>query len=100
MGEDNPTFEGLFEFCSISAGGSIGASINHISHIFVTYISATSKRRFTTNSFRGGRHCDQLGWRASPRQEARGLRVLLCKRHRPRYLGASTHIRTRLVCRH
>jgi hypothetical protein len=27
MGEDNPTFEGLFEFCSISAGGSIGASI-------------------------------------------------------------------------
>ncbi|KIM77297.1 hypothetical protein PILCRDRAFT_825460 [Piloderma croceum F 1598] len=26
MGEDNPTFEGLFEFCSISAGGSIGAS--------------------------------------------------------------------------
>jgi hypothetical protein len=34
MGEDNPTFEGLFEFCSISAGGSIGASIIHISHIF------------------------------------------------------------------
>lgn len=24
MGEDNPAFEGLFEFCSISAGGSIG----------------------------------------------------------------------------
>ena len=24
-GEDNPAFEGLFEFCSISAGGSVGA---------------------------------------------------------------------------
>ncbi|KAJ8517772.1 hypothetical protein ONZ45_g5102 [Pleurotus djamor] len=26
VGEDNPAFEGLFEFCSISAGGSIGAA--------------------------------------------------------------------------
>ncbi|KAN0096985.1 hypothetical protein V8E55_001431 [Tylopilus felleus] len=26
MGEDNPAFEGLFEFCSISAGGSIAAA--------------------------------------------------------------------------
>jgi len=24
VGEDNPAFEGIFEFCSISAGGSIG----------------------------------------------------------------------------
>jgi hypothetical protein len=27
VGEDNPAFEGVFEFCSISAGGSIGISI-------------------------------------------------------------------------
>jgi histone deacetylase 1/2 len=26
VGEDNPAFEGVFEFCSISAGGSIGTS--------------------------------------------------------------------------
>ncbi|KIJ13314.1 hypothetical protein PAXINDRAFT_170594 [Paxillus involutus ATCC 200175] len=26
MGEDNPAFEGVFEFCSISAGGSIAAA--------------------------------------------------------------------------
>lgn len=25
--DDNPAFEGLFEFCSISAGGSIGAFV-------------------------------------------------------------------------
>ena len=24
VGEDNPAFEGVFEFCTISAGGSIG----------------------------------------------------------------------------
>ena len=24
VGEDNPAFEGVFEFCAISAGGSIG----------------------------------------------------------------------------
>lgn len=24
VGEDNPAFEGVFEFCSISAGGSVG----------------------------------------------------------------------------
>jgi len=34
MGEDNPTFEGLFEFCSISAGGSIGESISYMPLIF------------------------------------------------------------------
>lgn len=26
VGEDNPAFEGVFEFCSLSAGGSICAS--------------------------------------------------------------------------
>ncbi|KAF4575430.1 hypothetical protein EYR40_004831 [Pleurotus pulmonarius] len=26
IGEDNPAFEGLFEFCSISAGGTLGAA--------------------------------------------------------------------------
>ena len=25
VGDDNPPFEGVFEFCSISAGGSVGA---------------------------------------------------------------------------
>ena len=26
VGDDNPPFEGVFEFCSISAGGSIGTA--------------------------------------------------------------------------
>ena len=40
--EDNPTFEGLFEFCSISAGGSVGASIFRLSlllrHLYCTML--------------------------------------------------------------
>ena len=28
-GEDNPAFDGLFEFCSISAGGSLGGGVTH-----------------------------------------------------------------------
>ncbi len=28
-GEDNPAFDGLFEFCSISAGGSLGRSLTY-----------------------------------------------------------------------
>lgn len=28
VGDDNPPFEGVFEFCSISAGGSIGALLS------------------------------------------------------------------------
>lgn len=28
--DDNPAFEGLFEFCSISAGGSIGEYFTYL----------------------------------------------------------------------
>jgi hypothetical protein len=28
VGDDNPAFEGVFEFCSISAGGSLGTYFN------------------------------------------------------------------------
>jgi histone deacetylase 1/2 len=48
IGEDNPVFEGVFEFCSISAGGSIGATNpNSLSHIHVyrrTVFSAASEQ--------------------------------------------------------
>ncbi len=27
VGDDNPAFEGVFEFCSISAGGTIGMQV-------------------------------------------------------------------------
>ena len=29
VGDDNPAFEGVFEFCSISAGGSLGAPLSN-----------------------------------------------------------------------
>lgn len=34
IGEDCPAFEGLFEFCSISAGGSLSASIRCVRRYF------------------------------------------------------------------
>jgi hypothetical protein len=34
------------------------------------------------------RHCDQLVWRAAPRQKVRGVRILLCQRHRARHTRA------------
>lgn len=37
MGEDNPAFEGVFDFCSISAGGSIGSYSS-----FVLYLASYS----------------------------------------------------------
>ena len=37
MGEDNPAFEGVFDFCSISAGGSIGSCSS-----FVLYLASYS----------------------------------------------------------
>lgn len=38
VGEDCPVFEGLFEFCSISAGGSIG----EFDAVFFPYINLQS----------------------------------------------------------
>lgn len=39
VGEDNPAFEGVFEFCSISAGGSIGKLISHHKPRYVLTLS-------------------------------------------------------------
>lgn len=36
VGDDCPIFEGLFEYCSISAGGSMGASIAPARMAFLT----------------------------------------------------------------
>jgi hypothetical protein len=38
VGEDNPVFDGIFEFCSISAGGTVGKAIT------IQMIDASSSR--------------------------------------------------------
>lgn len=47
VGEDCPVFEGLFEFCSISAGGSIGKKILIYTlsnvHVLISLIGAANK---------------------------------------------------------
>jgi hypothetical protein len=47
LGEDNPAFEGVFEFCSISAGGSICKCIfmHFIKYVFVTLFTFKRLRK-------------------------------------------------------
>lgn len=58
MGEDNPTFEGLFEFCSISAGGSIGASTIMIFVPLPCLIPSMQNRCFSADSLGRSGYCD------------------------------------------
>jgi len=75
VGDDNPAFEGVFEFCSISAGGSICVFPQPFS---LTIMKGTINfRRRTTDSVWGRRHRNQLGGGTTPREKARGLRLLL-----------------------
>lgn len=75
IGEDCPPFEGLWEFCSISAGGSIGEqrfprSTSCIPVSCMKLELTQDSRRGTTKLRRGGyRH--QLGRRAASRQKDR-----------------------------
>lgn len=42
VGDDCPVFDGLFEYCSISAGGSMGRSQRHSASVF-KLISVTTE---------------------------------------------------------
>lgn len=92
VGEDCPVFDGLFEFCQLSVGGSVGEwepCLSLISAIFsadgLTIVVAFSWGCEVEQT--ADRHCHQLGWRPSPRQEIWGLRVLLRQRHSSGYSG-------------
>lgn len=50
MGEDNPPFEGVFEFCSISAGGSIGAHTYPCHVLYVLICPAAAAQRITSGA--------------------------------------------------
>lgn len=89
VGEDNPAFEGVFEFCSISAGGSIGQSISAPPtkiHSY-SYFRCCSK-----NNIRSSRHRHQLGRRTAPCQKAGSFWVLLHQRYRPRHYRTFAHL--------
>ena len=45
VGEDNPAWEGLFDFCSLSAGGSIGISFSILNNrIYLIRLPAAAQR--------------------------------------------------------
>lgn len=92
VGEDCPVFDGLFEFCQLSVGGSVGEWEPYfalMSAIFsaagLTIVVAFSRGCEVEQT--ADRHCHQLGWRPSPRQEIRGLGILLRQRHSSGYSG-------------
>lgn len=94
VGEDCPVFDGLFEFCQLSVGGSVGewkTRFAPMSAIFstggLTIVVAFSWGCEVEQTADG--HCHQLGWRPPPRQEVRGLGILLRQRHSSGYSGTA-----------
>lgn len=92
VGEDCPVFDGLFEFCQLSVGGSVGEWEPYFTLIFamfgtrwLTIVCAFSWGSEVEQT--ADRHCHQLGWRPSPCQEIRGLGILLRQRHSSGYSG-------------
>lgn len=77
-GDDCPVFDGLFDYCAISAGGSMGGRL----------FNDSKKVCADSNVTRGGgkakpgqmRYCNQLGWWFASCKEIGGERVLLCER--------------------
>lgn len=99
MGEDNPAFEGLFEFCSISAGGSIGGFTQQFILSLTSY-STCRRSCGAADHLWGHRYRHQLGGWSASRQKTRSFGVLLHQRHCTRYSRTSTVLSTRVVHRH
>lgn len=89
VGEDCPVFDGLFDFCQLSAGGSVGKFLNCNSKIYRFCIIPSavladfefplflSSSRCSEVEQAGDGHRNQLGRRSASRQEVGGLGVLL-----------------------
>ena len=91
VGEDSPVFDGLYNFCQASSGGSIGGAVKlnkGQSDVSINWCApsvppAVTRGKLTCpwpNSIGAPRQ----GGGAAPRQEVRGERLLLRERHRPR----------------
>lgn len=85
VGEDCPVFHGMYEFCQISAGGSLGTRF--FLPFFPFVLGLMIARRFRSRRHqdqpRASRHLRQLGWRSASREKVRGIGLLLCQRHCP-----------------
>ena len=92
---DCPVFDGLWKFCQLYTGGSVGTDlllrVSSLARV-LRLSTCLHFRRSIQAEPRRGRHCYQLGWWSAPRQEIRSQRLLLCERHRV------SHSRTSQVC--
>ena len=66
VGEDCPVFDGLYEFCQLSCGGSVASAVKLNKQVNLALLPSAQSPHYMTS---GCRHCGQLGWRSSSRQE-------------------------------
>ena len=78
VGDDCPVFDGLFDYCSISAGGSMGEWVPYSSQLRVLR-EFIRNRGCSALESRQVRYCCELGGWLASRQEERGKRLLLCQ---------------------
>ena len=77
VGEDCPVFDGLYEFCQLSCGGSVASAVKLNKQ--VNSASFSVKHFLILLLSPGCRHRRQLGRRFASRQEERGFWLLLCQ---------------------
>ena len=114
VGEDCPVFDGLYEFCQLSSGGSVASAVKLNKQVgfwkfcnlrglllscpqtafflvlevhLLCNVCLVNRLCFYCSRVccSGCGHCNQLGGRTPSRQEERSLRLLLCQRHCPRH---------------
>jgi hypothetical protein len=77
---DCPIFDGLYDYCSLSSGASLGVVCTirgpSIRTLLIVCCSRAFRFRLEVES-RACRYLRELGRRPSPRQEIGGVRVLL-----------------------
>ena len=57
VGEDCPVFDGLYEFCQLSSGGSVASAVK-----MNKKVTSSSQIIFLIDLFIGSRYCNQLVW--------------------------------------
>lgn len=88
---DCPVFDGIFDFCQIYAGASLGQRVIFIDNFPASDLTICGSRQSSTcrrcqqTQLWLVRYCYQLGWRTPPRQESWWIGFLLRERHSARY---------------
>ena len=70
VGEDCPVFDGLYEFCQLSCGGSVASAVKlnkQVRRALSQSVQSVQSVQSPQHPTAGCRHRCQLGWWTSPR---------------------------------